>query len=505
MRSGLSYDRVGKKANLSRSSVHRYCNGGTLPTEFGIVERIARVCGGTREEVDKLYQLWSNAGEKQPPMEEPTPVARRKLRRLIPLAAISASALIATFLVTRPQASPIGSPSVTASHWSQAPVAVPASFFGVTTNSSTGEMPTFRVGAVRLWDSRTRWSNIQARRGEYDWEILDRLVAGAGKQGLPVTFTMGGTPGWASPAGPKTPYDDDSRSAAPDDLADWDDFVRQVAGRYRGRIEAYELWVLANDRRFYSGSVATLVEMTRRANRIIKAADPAATVVCPSMGELWKPEGQAFLGEFAAQGGYQHCDAGGVKLYQKQASDPPETMVQLAAEIDRAFHRAGAHPRLWSTGTTYDIPLAERLEAEKAADFAVRFYLVGLYAQVRRMYFYNWGGSKIPIVLQPAGDAPTKAALYVEELQRWLHGANITGCGTGTSAGLPPNVWQCQFTGDGGKVFMIQWTHEGTARMTVPRDAIAVETLDGSTSSVHSGEGVTITERPILIRTNRVW
>ncbi|WP_344447628.1 helix-turn-helix transcriptional regulator, partial [Kitasatospora nipponensis] len=84
VRSGLSYDRVGKKANLSRSSVHRYCNGGTLPTEFGIVERIARVCGGTREEVDKLYQLWSNAGEKQPPMEEPTPVARRKLRRLIP-------------------------------------------------------------------------------------------------------------------------------------------------------------------------------------------------------------------------------------------------------------------------------------------------------------------------------------------------------------------------------------------------------------------------------------
>ncbi|MFD0574146.1 hypothetical protein ACFQ0T_39180 [Kitasatospora gansuensis] len=82
-----------------------------------------------------------------------------------------------------------------------------------------------------------------------------------------------------------------------------------MAGRYRGRIEAYELWVLANDRRFYSGSVATLVEMTRRANRIIKAADPAATVVCPSMGELWKPEGQAFLGEFAAQGGYQHCDA----------------------------------------------------------------------------------------------------------------------------------------------------------------------------------------------------
>jgi len=135
-------------------------------------------------------------------------------------------------------------------------------------NSSTGAMPTFRVGAVRLWDSRTRWADLEPRRGEFDWSILDRLVAGAGRAGLPALLTFGGTPEWASPDGALSVYDDGSRASPPDDLADWDRFVDAVVRRYRGRIEAYELWVLANDRRLYSGSVETLVEMTRRASRM---------------------------------------------------------------------------------------------------------------------------------------------------------------------------------------------------------------------------------------------
>ena len=144
------------------------------------------------------------------------------------------------------------------------PVRVPAGFFGVTINSSSGSMPTFRVDAVRLWDSRTRWSNIQPRRGVFDWNILDRLVAGAREAGLPVLYTMGATPGWASPDGPPTAYDDGSRTTPPRSMADWRTFVRAVVKRYRYRIEAYELWNLANSPRYYSGGIAALVEMTRQ-------------------------------------------------------------------------------------------------------------------------------------------------------------------------------------------------------------------------------------------------
>ncbi|MGI5405106.1 hypothetical protein ACQEVG_37895 [Streptomyces sp. CA-135486] len=175
-------------------------------------------------------------------------------------------------------------------------------------------MPSFRTGAVRLWDSGTRWAEIGPQRGEFDWSVLDRLVSGAEQAGLPALFVMRGTPQWARPNGPVGPYADDSRAAPPDRLADWDTFVSALVHRCRGRIEAYDLWAPANDPRLFNGGVKTLVEMTRRASRTIRAADPKATVVCPGMGCLWEPDGLQVLQRFAELGGYRYCDAAGIKL-----------------------------------------------------------------------------------------------------------------------------------------------------------------------------------------------
>ncbi|NDU77708.1 hypothetical protein GWI34_34625, partial [Actinomadura sp. DSM 109109] len=160
-------------------------------------------------------------------------------------------------------------------------------FFGATVGTNSGAMPGTRFGSVRAWDSETRWSNVQPGRDRFDWAPLDRMVASAAGAGLPVTYTMGMTPAWAAPEGPRSPYPDGSRTAPPRDLADWDRYVRALVTRYRGRIEAYELWDYPNTRFHYTGDVETMVEMTRRASAIIRAVDPRATIVCPSVGELW--------------------------------------------------------------------------------------------------------------------------------------------------------------------------------------------------------------------------
>ncbi|MFD8630775.1 beta-galactosidase [Streptomyces sp. NPDC059656] len=394
-------------------------------------------------------------------------------------------------------ASPAPAPNA-AAPWTQAPTPVPNGLFGMTLNSSTGAMPTFRIDTVRLWDSRTRWSNIQPRRGEFDWSILDRLVEGANRAGLPVLFTMGGTPGWASPNGPHTAYDDGSRTSPPDDPADWKAFVSAVAERYRGRIGAYELWVMGNDPHYFSGSPETLVEMTRSAKAVLDAVDPDATVVCPSMGRLWDAEGMRGLERFSELRGYDSCDVAGVKLHQRTASDPPEQLLGLVDEIDRAFHRGGSHPKLWNTGTTYDIPLQQPLQDPAASANAVRFFLVGLYARYQRMYFYNWGGSKIPIVMQPDGQPPTQAALYVEELRRWLHGSRIHSCGNGVPAGLPVGVWQCRFDRDGAELVVV-WHATGSARVPAPQDTTTVRHLDGTVTAVGTDRTVEVTTLPVLL------
>ncbi|WP_409495297.1 helix-turn-helix domain-containing protein [Amycolatopsis sp. cmx-11-12] len=504
-RSGYSYERIGAKAHLGRSTVHRYCSGASVPAAFGPVERIATVCGAERDEMSKLFRLWEradaargNGAASALPAPEPVPEPRVRNRTgWWPLtASLALVALVGAgaMPVAEPKAETVA-PSFHAPMWTHRPSPVDREFFGVTANSTTGLMPTFGVGAVRLWDSGTRWQNLEPERGRPEWSTLDRLVEGANRSGFPVLFVFGGTPGWASPSGPPSAYPDGSRAAPPDDLADWDRFVGKVVERYRGRIESYELWDMANHPKYFTGPVEQLVEMVRRASRIIKASDPEALVVCPSMGQLAEPAYRRTLERFGELRGYESCDAAAVKLYPRRLADPPEAMLAVADEVEQIFHRTAGHANLWSTGTDFDVPYQPPVDPARAADYAARFFLTGLYARFKRMYFYNWGSGRVPIVLQPVGGPPTRAAAHVERLGRWLDGARIQSCGEGMQAGLPENLWQCRFERD-GEEFRIAWTSTGTARLPAQG---TVELLDGTRPESGAGS-VEITGSPALLR-----
>ncbi|MEV0321598.1 helix-turn-helix domain-containing protein [Streptomyces sp. NPDC050658] len=549
-RSELSYQELARRAFLSRSTLHRYCSGKGVPGDYGVIARIAQECGAGPDELNHLLRCWrvatgeasADEGEARPGEAESragegeaaarsavapalagggdTPVsppgsaspARPPLaRRSIALALAFVALVLATVVASGPPTGavrPSQRPAQIASgtSWADAPTPVPRTGFGVTLNSSSGVMPAFRVGAVRLWDSETRWAQLAPRRGEYDWSTLDRMLDGAERQGLPALFVFGGTPSWAAPEARRAAYPDGSRAAPPDDLDDWDAFVRALVRHTHGRIEAYELWVMANHPDHFNGSAQTLVEMVRRASRIIRAHDRDAVVVCPSISRLWEPDAHAFLRRFAELGGYQHCDAAGIKLYQRSVQDPPETMLDAAQSVYRTFHRAGVHLPIWSTGTTQSLPLADPLDSRQGASHAARFYLTGLYARrfgVERMYFYAWGNSTLPIVLQAEGEPPTKAGLYVEGLQRWLAGAELRGCGHGPQISLPDNVWQCAFRlpEERGRqrTALIRWTHDGTARTRVGPGEVRARDLDGLERTVGPSGMLRITQVPVLI------
>ncbi|MEV6674362.1 helix-turn-helix transcriptional regulator [Streptomyces sp. NPDC051162] len=60
-RSGRSYGTLAKRLHSSNSTLHRYCNGQTVPTEYAPVERFAKVCGASADEMPALYQQWTLA------------------------------------------------------------------------------------------------------------------------------------------------------------------------------------------------------------------------------------------------------------------------------------------------------------------------------------------------------------------------------------------------------------------------------------------------------------
>ncbi|MET8079614.1 helix-turn-helix transcriptional regulator [Streptomyces sp. NPDC005303] len=57
-RSGLSYGTLAKRLHMSTSTLHRYCNGTAVPVEYSPVERLARVCRATPQELVELHRRW---------------------------------------------------------------------------------------------------------------------------------------------------------------------------------------------------------------------------------------------------------------------------------------------------------------------------------------------------------------------------------------------------------------------------------------------------------------
>ncbi|MFJ9904458.1 helix-turn-helix domain-containing protein [Streptomyces sp. NPDC101152] len=58
VRSGLSYGVLAKRLHMSTSTLHRYCNGTAVPVDYAPVERLARVCRATPQELVELHRRW---------------------------------------------------------------------------------------------------------------------------------------------------------------------------------------------------------------------------------------------------------------------------------------------------------------------------------------------------------------------------------------------------------------------------------------------------------------
>ena len=106
-RSGQGYERLGRQAGASGSSLHRYCSGKSVPADYRVVHSFAKVCGASAEELRELHQLWALADaarvEDVPPEQPETAtdedVARSSGRRGYLAVAIAIAVLLAGGLV----------------------------------------------------------------------------------------------------------------------------------------------------------------------------------------------------------------------------------------------------------------------------------------------------------------------------------------------------------------------------------------------------------------------
>lgn len=123
---------------------------------------------------------------------------------------------------------------------------------------------------VKQWFA---WRDIEGKgKGQYDWSAADRIVSGAEEFGLKLIARVDHEPAWAGPP--------------PGNVSAFVDFLTAMATRYRGRIQAYQIWNEPNLAREWGNkppNAAEYTEMLRRAYQAIKRADPSALVISAGM------------------------------------------------------------------------------------------------------------------------------------------------------------------------------------------------------------------------------
>ncbi len=396
------------------------------------------------------------------------------MRRLPPLrtsllALMSAAAVAATVLAA-PGASAAPAPTPRAKPLAASLVGttVDRSLFGMHVfNVQDGVWPTIPIGALRLWDNQTTWSSIETSKGVFDWTKLDAAVANAQSHGVSdILLVLAGTPAWATddPSAGGVAGVLPGAAGMPKNLSDWDDWVRTVATKYKGKINAYQIWNEANLTTFSTGTPAQMARLTKRAYDIIKSIDPSATVVAPStgtrLGGPFKKFYPAYLSQLKALG--WPVDVFAAHTYPASKGTPADRAA-LAKQWIAMLDAAGAPNKpLWDTENNYGLagpgPLNpdQDINGVKASNWAARTYLDSLRLGISRTYWYAWGPNLDLVGIQMNAGSP--AATSVSTLQGWIVGATFNGCSNG-------NAVTCRFT-KAGQAQRVVWAEAGSARFS---------------------------------------
>ncbi len=210
------------------------------------------------------------------------------------------------------------------------------------------------------------WREIEPTQDQFHWEITDRIVAGAEYYGLDLIVRLDQHPAWASPVDP-------SLNAPPDKPEDYEDYVRRVVERYRGRIKAYIIWNEPNLAIEWGGrppDPTAFTELLRLGYETVKAADPQALVVAAGLAPTNSNDAQAmderlFLQEMYRAGAGRYFDVLAAHPYSfgqapsAPAGDQDHPAFRRLAELRQIMLDHGDRPKpVWITemGWTIDPP-----------------------------------------------------------------------------------------------------------------------------------------------------
>jgi hypothetical protein len=336
----------------------------------------------------------------------------------------------------------------------------------------------------------TCWFDLEPSRGVWQFDRLDALVAKGERQNEQVILTLGQTPAWASTrpteASPYAP----GAAAEPISEQDWIDYVTKVVQRYRGRVKYYEIWNEPNLTTFWTGTPDRLLQMQRDAYAVIRAEDPAAKVISPSITADY---GIPYFQQMLKGGMANYADVIGYHLYV--LGYPPEQMNELADQVNESLAEANVSGKeIWNTETGWSLPNSFP-DPTIAAAWVARAHLLAFSKGISRFIWYAWDSENwVTLQMTNAQYVPTPAASAYSFVQTWLNGAELTPC---TEDGK--QVWTCALV-QGDKKGIIFWHPGGAVTINLPANLKAASMQDAlGNQTPYSGSTAQADDLPRLV------
>jgi hypothetical protein len=385
---------------------------------------------------------------------------------------------------------------------------VPASLFGLHIHRPGADTwPQVPFAEWRLWDSKaTVWYNLEPRKGQWSFVQTDQDVALAQQRGVGLLMTLGQTPPWASSRPDEPPTWRHGGAAPPSNEADWKNYVRTVATRYKGHIHEYEIWNEPNLKEFFTGTPEQLVTLAKDAYQVIHEVDPTATVVSPSITTAY---GVTWLNSYLDAGGGAYADVIGYHFYV--SPDMPEAEIDVIQRVKSALSAHGIRKQIWNTEIGWFIhsdfqdiqpnkgSFTRVLSAEEALAYVMRSYVLNWASGISRVYWYDWDGNPMGLG-DNLGKQKKPAAEGYRAIEEWLSGAIIRSCSRADD-----NSWTCGLNREGRSEWIV-WNPDHTVMKAVPPSWKVNEILTlSSTGTISSrpfngGNTIQYAPLPALLR-----
>lgn len=205
-----------------------------------------------------------------------------------------------------------------------------------------------REAGLRWIKQSIEWRYVEPHaKGSFEFNEPDRLLGLIEAANLKLVARIDNQPVWAR-SDKIFPVD-----GPPDNLQDFADFVHALAARYKGRIQAYEIWNEPNLAREWGNQPPDpkhYVELLKGAYEAIKAADPKALVISAGLAPTTESSAQAmpdvkFIQEMYQAGGSKYFDLLGAHGAGYKA--PPDMSPDDVAKDPTYNHGEGAAGRIY--------------------------------------------------------------------------------------------------------------------------------------------------------------